>query len=150
MTFEKKENMKNILILIALVIFASCSSEDSKEDQLGKFEGIKLILPQGEWKVGKFIKDEVDQTANFESFVFTFNKDGNVLAQNDLFSENGTWLYVKETDLKENLVLTFGQIEPLDEISDDWQIVSIGASKIELIDKGSNPKDTKLLSFLKL
>lgn len=142
--------MKNVLMLIALVIFASCSSEDSKEDQLGKFEGIKLVLPQGEWKVGKFIKDEVDQTANFESFVFTFNKDGNVLAQNDLFSESGTWLYVKETDVMENLVLTFGEIEPLDSISDNWQIVSLGAAKVELVKKGNNPKDTKLLSFLQL
>ena len=142
--------MKNILILVGFVIFASCSSDDSKEDQFGQFEDIKLILPQGEWKVGKFLKDEVDKTANFESFVFTFNSDGNVLAQNDLFSEKGTWLYVNEVENQEILVLTFSQIEPFEDINEDWQIVSISPSKIELIDKGSNPQDTKLLSFLKL
>lgn len=142
--------MKNILMLIALVIFASCSSEDSKDDQLGKFEEIKLILPQGEWKVGKFIKDEVDQTSNFESFVFTFDKDGSVLAQNDLFSENGTWLYVKKTEELEEFILTFNPVKPFGDISAEWEIASVGASKIELIDKGSVQKDTKLLSFVKL
>lgn len=142
--------MKNILILMAIVVLASCSSDDSKDNNKGEFEEITTILPQGEWKVGKFMNGEDDQTVNFESFVFTFDKDGGVLAQNDLFSETGVWKYYKDGEGVEELKLTFGQIEPFDSISADWDIVSIGTLKIELINKGSGLTDTKLLTFLKI
>ncbi len=57
------------------------------------FKNIETILPQGTWEVSSYFEGNTDRTMDFESFVFTFNEDGTVIAQNDLFTENGTWEY---------------------------------------------------------
>jgi hypothetical protein len=146
--------MKKILILLALVVFASCSSDDDSGNvNTNEFENIKNTLIQGEWKVSKLIDGQSDYTADFESFVFTFNEDGTVVAQNDLFTENGTWAYdnsSSSSDSSEELILQFSEMTPFDEINDDWDIVSVSNSKIELSDVSGGNGDVELLTFVKL
>lgn len=142
--------MKKILVLIAMVVFASCSSDDDSGDvYTSEFEQIKTILPQGEWKVSTFIDGQEDKTSAFESFVFTFDQDGTVLGKTDLFSEAGTWTYDNTSDNSEKLILNFGETDPFPEISDDWDIVSVNNSKVELSDD-DNEGDTELLTFTKI
>ncbi len=143
--------MKRILILLTIVSFASCSSnDDSGNVNTNEFEQIKTTLPQGEWKVSKLIDGQSDHTVDFESFVFSFNEDGTVVAQNDLFTENGSWVYDNTSSSSEELVLQFSETTPFDEINDDWDIVSESNSKIELQDISGGNGDIKLLTFTKL
>lgn len=143
--------MKRILILLAIVAFASCSSDDDSGNvNTNEFEQIKTTLPQGEWKVSNLIDGQSDHTVDFESFVFTFNEAGTVVAQNDLFTENGTWAYDNSSSSSEELVLQFSETTPFDEINDDWDIVSESNSKIELQDISGGNGDIKLLTFTKL
>ncbi len=143
--------MKRILILLAIVAFASCSSDDDSGNvNTNEFEQIKTTLPQGEWKVSKLIDGQSDHTVDFESFIFTFNEDGTVVAQNDLFTENGTWAYDNSSSSAEELVLQFSVTNPFDEINDYWDIVSESNSKIELQDISGGNGDIKLLTFTKL
>ncbi len=146
--------MKKILILFAIVAFASCSSDDDSGNvNTNEFENIKTTLPQGEWKVSLLIDGQSDHTAAFESFVFTFNQDGTVMAKNDLFTENGTWAYdnsSSSSDNSEELILQFSEMTPFDEINDDWDIVSVNNSKIELSDISGGNGDVQLLTFTKL
>ncbi|CAM3376541.1 hypothetical protein [Aequorivita lipolytica] len=146
--------MKRVLIVLAIVIFASCSSDDDSGDvNTNEFENIKTTLPQGEWEVSKLIDGQTDHTASFESFVFTFKEDGTVRAQNDLFTENGTWAYdnsSSSSDSSEELILQFSEMTPFDEINDDWDIVSVSNSKIELSDVSGGNGDVELLTFVKL
>jgi hypothetical protein len=143
--------MKRILILLAIAVFASCSSDDDAGNvNTNEFEQIKTTLPQGEWKVSKLIDGQSDHTTDFESFVFTFNEDGTVVAQNDLFTENGTWAYDNSSSSGEELILQFSEATPFDEINDDWDIVSVSDSKIELSDISGGNGDVELLTFTKL
>lgn len=143
--------MKRILILLAVVVIASCSSDDdSGNANTNEFEEIKTTLPQGEWMVSKLIDGQSDHTTDFESFVFSFGEDGSVVAQNDLFTENGTWTYDNSSNNGEELVLQFSETTPFDEINDDWNIVSVSNSKIELSDVSGGNGDVKLLTFTKL
>lgn len=143
--------MKKILILLAIVTFVSCSSDDdSGNANTNEFEDIKTTLPQGEWEVSKFIDGQSDHTVDFESFIFTFNEDGTVSAQNDLFTENGTWAYDNTSSSSEELVLQFSGTTPFDQINDDWDIVSVSNSKIELSDVSGGNGDVELLTFTKL
>lgn len=143
--------MKRILILLAIVAFTSCSSDDDSGNvNTNEFEQIKTTLPQGEWKVSKLIDGQSDHTVDFESFIFTFNEDGTVVAQNDLFTENGTWAYDNSSSSAEELVLQFSVTNPFDEINDYWDIVSESNSKIELQDISGGNGDIKLLTFTKL
>lgn len=142
--------MKRILVLLtAMVVFASCSSDDDSGDVYGEFEQIKTTLPEGEWEITNLIDGDADKTSDFESFVFTFNEDGTVVGQTDLFSENGTWAYDNSSTTEEKLVLVFGETEPFPEISDDWEIISVSSSKIELRDDNGDG-DVELLTFTKL
>lgn len=142
--------MKKILILLAVVTFVSCSSDDdSGNANTNEFEQIKTTLPQGEWEVSKYIDGQTDQTVSFESFIFNFKEDGTVSAQNDLFTENGTWTY-DNSNSSEKLVLVFNGTTPFDQINDDWGIVSVSNSKIELSDDSGGNGDVELLTFTKL
>ena len=143
--------MRKILILLTIAVFASCSSDDDSGDaNTNEFEQIETTLPQGEWEVSKLINGQSDHTTDFESFVFTFNEDGTVVAQNDLFTENGTWAYDNSSSSEEELVLQFGQMTPFDRLNDDWEIVSVTNSKVELSDISGGNGDLELLTFTKL
>lgn len=142
--------MKKIFLLVAVVIFASCSSDDdSGNANTSEFEQIKTTLPQGEWEISTFNDKGSDKTETFESFKFTFNKDGSVEAQNDLLTEVGTWNYDNTSGKTEKLVLKFGKLNPFNEITDDWDIISVTNSKVELSDEDGKG-EIKLLTFTKL
>ncbi|HPE83012.1 MAG TPA: hypothetical protein PLV43_04790 [Aequorivita sp.] len=143
--------MKRSFIVLAITVFAACSSDDDPGNvNTNEFENIKTTLPQGEWEVSKLIDGQSDHTSDFESFVFTFNEDGTVRAQNDLFTENGTWAYDNSSDSSEELVLQFSEQTPFDQINDDWDIVSVTNSTIELSDVSGGNGDIELLTFTKL
>lgn len=143
--------MKRIVILLAIVVFASCSSNDDAGDVFtNEFEQIKTTLPVGQWKISTFIDGQTDRTSAFESFVFTFNEDGTVQGTTDLFSETGTWTYDNTISNTEKLVLVFGDTDPFPEIIDDWDIVSVSNSKVELSDDNNANMEIKLLTFTKL
>jgi hypothetical protein len=149
--WEKRKIMKKILILLAIVTFASCSSDDDSGNvNTNEFENIITTLPQGEWKVSKLIDGQSDHTVDFETFIFTFKEDGTVMAKNDLFTENGTWAYDNSSSSSEELVLQFSEQTPFDEINDDWDIVSVTNSQIELSDISGGDGDVELLTFTKL
>lgn len=144
--------MKNlILIFSVLIFFASCSSSDDSGDVIDiKFEQIKTVLPQGEWKVTSFYKDNTNRTQDFESFVFTFDEDGTVIGQTDLYTEVGTWNYLNFPDTGEELDLDFSGTPPFDEISITWHIVSVSNSKVELAIQSDSNVNTQLLTFSKI
>ncbi|HNP66858.1 MAG TPA: hypothetical protein PKH16_03050 [Aequorivita sp.] len=143
--------MKRLFIVLAITIFAACNSDDDSGNvNTNEFENIKTTLPQGEWEVSKLIDGQSDHTVDFESFVFIFNEDGTVVAQNDLFTENGTWAYDNSSSSSEELVLQFSQQTPFDQINDDWDIVSVTNSTIELSDVSGGDGDIELLTFTKL
>ena len=58
--------MKKILILLAIVTFASCSSDDDSGNvNTNEFENIKTTIPQCEWKVSKLIDGHSHHTIYF-------------------------------------------------------------------------------------
>ena len=143
--------MKRIFLLLAIVVFASCSSDDDAGDAYtSKFENIKTTLPVGQWKISTFIDGQTDKTSVFESFVFTFNEDGSAVGTTDLFSVTGTWAYDNTSSTSEKLVLLFGETEPFPEINNNWDIISVGNSKVELADDNNGDGETELLTFTKL
>lgn len=143
--------MKQLVLIFSLLILASCSTEDNSGDVINnKFEQIKLILPQEQWKISNLFTDNAVHTDDFQSFTFTFKEDGTVEGQTDLFTEVGTWGYKSSSENGEQLILQFSDTTPFDKISKDWKIVSLSISKIELIDEGNSSVDTRLLAFSKL
>ncbi len=143
--------MKKIILILSIIVLASCSSKDDPGDiQNTQFQDIQTILPQGTWSISSYTKGGTDQTINFESFVFTFNEDGSVSAENNLFSESGTWGYDNITSVEEKFNLQFNQTTPFDLISKNWTIVSTNNTEVSLEFTNESSGESEMLTFSKL
>ena len=143
--------MKKLILILAVITMYSCSSDDDAGNVItNEFENIKTTFPQGKWKVSKMVDGSSDHTADFQSFDFTFNEDGTVIAKNDVLSEPGTWAYKNTSDSGEELMLQFSEMEPFDELNDDWDIVSVSNTEIELSDVSGGDEDLEFLTFTKI
>ena len=132
-------------------MLVSCSTKDDAGDVIAnKFEQIKILLPQGKWKISNIYTNNSEHTTDFESFIFTFNEDGTVNGETDLYAEEGTWIYKSSPESGEQLILEFNGTTPFQEISNNWDIVSVSNTKIELSDVGISNDDTQLLAFSKI
>lgn len=142
--------MKKLILILTTIALVSCSMNDDAGDVIShEFESIKATLPQGEWKVSTMIDGTTDITAEFESFTFTFNQDGTVVAKNDLLSEQGTWRYSTTASTGEELVFIFDDMNPFKKLNEAWDIISVRSSVIELRNIGAN-NNVELLTFTKL
>ena len=140
--------MKNIVLLFATFLFISCSSDDDAGNVItNEFEQIEITLPQHDWVVSDFTINGESHAIEFESFTFHFKADETVEAQNDLYTETGTWNYKSTAENGEQLVIRFlPATPPFDKISKDWTIVSLSISTIELSFVNSN-QEIELLTF---
>jgi hypothetical protein len=88
-------------------------------------------LTDGVWYVTYFF-DDYDETSDFNGYSFTFNADGTALADNGM-QTSGSWSTYTDSGI-EKLDLNFGTMDPLEELQDDWEILSVSADLIELRD----------------
>lgn len=113
---------------------------------------LETILIDGQWKVGSYIDDGVDETGDYTGYAFTFNADGTATAANSSGTANGTWdVMPGSTGLE--LILNFeiaNGDDPLDDINDDWDVTQFTTIQIDLEDVSGGSGGTDLLSFIKL
>ncbi|MFC7358297.1 hypothetical protein ACFQO1_11405 [Jejudonia soesokkakensis] len=140
--------MKNLCIAIAVLFLVSCSGDDdTNTTNYLQFESIESDILAGTWQVNNYTDEEGNRTDLFESFVFTFQASGTVVAQNDILSQPGDWLYDTSSDVEE-FELDFGMQQPFGRLSEDWEIVSASATQVVLTDVEGN--ETKNLTFIKI
>jgi len=143
--------MKKLLLILSVIFMASCSSDDDSGDVNNfEFDEIETIISQGTWMVTNYTEGETNQTASFESFIFTFKEDGTVSAENDLFAENGTWAYDGNSTEEERFKLQFGQTTPFDLITENWIILSLTDTQVELMVTNGNTGEPETLTFTKI
>lgn len=143
--------MKYLVLIFSIIILSSCSTADDAGDVImAEFDQIETILPQEKWEVSNLFIHNEDHTSDFQNFNFTFREDGTVEGKTDLIAETGTWVYKSTLESGEQLIVQFSETPPFDGISNDWKIISLSNSKIELIDEGNSSEDTRLLSFSNL
>ena len=131
--------MKSTFISFAsILLLASCSKWQSNQKQINK------ISTDGTWVVSSYIDDGDDETSDFSTFRLTFLENGTLNAT-DLLSSNsnpysGSWSVTDSNsndddnldDLDFNI--NFNVSNKLDELSDDWDIISFTETEIKLID----------------
>ena len=106
---------------------------------------LSSILVDGSWIVSTYLEDGNDQTNDYAGFTIIFEADGSVTATNGSIT-NGTWS-AQNGDNK--LVLDFGLTIPLDEFNDDWDVITISDTQIELRDVSGGDGTTDTLIFTK-
>lgn len=146
--------MKKILLpMIALGLLASCSKWKNDQKQVNK------AAIDGTWIVSSYIDDGDDETADFTSFRLDFLEDG-ILNGTDLLSSNsnpyvGSWSVTdsnsNDDDSLEDLDfnINFAVGNKLDDLSDDWDIISYTDTEIKLIDVSGGGGGTDYLTLTK-
>ncbi len=146
--------MKKILLpVVALGLLAACSKWNNSQNQINK------TAIDGTWIVSSYIDDGDDETADFTTFRFDFLDDGTLNAT-DLVSSNsnpypGTWSITDSNsndddsldDLDFNINFAVGN--KLDDLSDDWDIISYTDTEIKLIDVSGGGGGTDYLTLTK-
>ena len=131
--------MKKIFFTIGLVVLtASCSKWQSNQKQITK------ISTDGTWIVSSYIDDGDDETNDYTNYRFVFLEDG-ILHATDLLSSNsnpyvGSWSLTDSNSSDDDSLddldfnINFNLSNVLDELSDDWDIISYTDTEIKLVD----------------
>ncbi len=131
--------IRNTVALMALFFLLSCTrSNDNSATQ-------DEVLTSGSWRVTLFTDSGNNETSDFNGYSFSFNTDG-TLAVSGTQSKTGTWSRSSSSS-KFNIDLgaKSDANKPLGELTDDWRIVSITGTEIQL--KDDNDASQELLTF---
>jgi hypothetical protein len=145
--------MKTILLSIGLIAVASsCSKWQNNQNQITK------ISTDGTWVVSSYIDSGDDETNDFSTFRLNFLEDG-VLNGTDLLSSNsnpftGSWSITDSNSNDDSLDdldfnINFNVGNKLDDLSDDWDIISYTDTEIKLIDVSGGNGGTDYLTLSK-
>ena len=106
-----------------------------------------------------FTERGVDQTSSLSSFEFQFNTDGTLIVTGSGSTFSGSWSVLLDSHTKPDdsgnhsgtedhkMVLQITGNSNMDEISEDWHIVSITQTEMRFID--DNPASAKEIRFSK-
>ncbi|MGB5461015.1 MAG: hypothetical protein WBM91_11975 [Eudoraea sp.] len=162
----KSNNLLYTLMVFAL-LFISCSSDNSDDvnaaNSMADIQEISDLVSNGTWTITNFVDSGSDETANFTGYGFSFNSDGNLVADNGSNTVNGTWSVTDDSgsdDSNDNSSIDdssddidfnifFASPSNFNELSEDWDIVSRTDSRIELIHVSGGNGGTDNLTFEK-
>ncbi|WP_299214039.1 hypothetical protein [uncultured Aquimarina sp.] len=122
-----------------------CDENDLSEERFNQVITSKLL------EVQKYKDNESNETNNYRDYTFDFSEDGTVLItledndgddSNNIIT-NGTWSVNTRSDGGLNATLDFGTEEPLNKLSNEWNVKKIKEKRIMLDDKDDegNSKD---------
>lgn len=145
--------MKKILLsLVLMSAMISCSKWGNTQKKINK------TAIDGTWVVSSYIDNGDDETSELATFRLDFLENG-TLNGTDLLSSNsnphvGSWSITDSNsnddsieDLDFNINFAVGN--KLDDLSDDWDIISYNDSEIKLIDVSGGGGGTDYLTLTK-
>lgn len=153
-----------ILLKATLVIFIytglamSCNKDDDNSQQQNTTIPQTINTAQsGSWKVAYFFDSDHEETGHFTGYVFTFNENGSLVAVKGSTTVTGTWSVTDSNSSDDDggsndtdFNIFFASPADFEDLSDDWDIISVSNSKIELTDVSGGNGGTDFLTFEKI
>ncbi|MDP5158146.1 MAG: hypothetical protein NWQ07_06160 [Flaviramulus sp.] len=135
----------------------TCSDDDMIIiDNTEEINNIKNTVTSENWQITSFIDSGVDETNDYAGYNFNFNANGTLAVVNGNEIINGTWSITDDSnsdddsndsnDIDFNIFFS-SPVNFNDDLTDDWDIVSYSATKIELIDISGGNGGTDTLTF---
>jgi hypothetical protein len=142
------------MFLMTIMIVTSCSSEDNGGIIIdtANIQQISETAKSGTWRITSFIDSGKNETAHFVGYDFTFNDNGTITASNGSNSINGTWSVSNGSSSNSSNIdfdIAFASPNNFEELSEDWDIISISNAKIDLIHISGGNGGTDTLTFEK-
>lgn len=131
------------LLLCAVAVFAmGCKKKHISQ--------IQSAMASGTWHISKYKHNQEDQTATYSAYTFTFDSDGTMTGVASA-TTTGSWNVVKETGdgIDNYLSFIINLPNPLNDLSQVWNVETHEDDKIELSGAGDNNIDIDELVFEK-
>lgn len=153
-----------ILLKAILVIFVytglamSCDKDDDNSQQQNTNVAQTINTAQnGSWKITYFYDSDHEETGHFTGYVFNFNENGSLVAVKGSTTVTGTWSVTDSNSSDDDggsndtdFNIFFASPADFEDLSDDWDIISVSNSKIELTDVSGGNGGTDFLTFQKI
>jgi hypothetical protein len=152
----KDQKIKYLLWILFILSFGmiSCSDNGESGPDLPSMQEIGDTMISGNWRITKFIDSEQDETNHFSGYDFIFNENGVLTSNNGANTYEGTWSISDSNssddspdDMDFNIL--FNLTNDFEDLNDDWDILSVTSSKIELVDVSGGNGGTDFLTFEK-
>lgn len=152
----KKLSLIPLLSLIFMLNVASMCSDDDDSNTSADPTPVINTVTSGTWRITFYEDSGVDETYHFTGYNFTFGASNVLTASNGTNTYTGTWSVTNSdsnddspsNDLDFNILFTTPAVFA-DELSDDWDILSRTATKIELVDVSGGNGGTDYLTLEK-
>ncbi|WP_329805643.1 META domain-containing protein [Flavobacterium facile] len=153
---KKIKLISAILFLFIVAIFSSCSDEDdvAVNNSVDPTPVINIVN-NGTWRVTFYEDSSVDETSNFSGYNFSFGA-GNILsATNGINTYSGTWSVTSDNSLDDSpsndldFNIAFSAPANFADLTDDWNIISYTATRIQLIHVSGGGGGTDYITFEK-
>ena len=140
---------------LLLPLFSACTEDSAtSDDVIDDIDRIITTAPASTWVVDRFIDSGQDETSDLACYALTFSDDGTVTATDGTSSVTGTWSISDDdsTDDSPDDDVDFNLLFPttgtLEELNDDWNIVTYADDRIELIDVSGGGGGTDELTLV--
>ncbi|MBR9913390.1 MAG: hypothetical protein GYB32_00970 [Algicola sp.] len=137
-----------------------CSNDDddgNPNNNSQQIVQIETTAESGTWRITNFNDSGQNETSDFNGYNFSFNADGTLVATNGSNTVNGTWSVTDDSnsnddsssddDIDFNIFFPVPESNNFEDLNDDWDIISISSTTIELIDVSGGNGGTDLLTF---
>lgn len=152
-----------VLFLLGVLTIA-CSTDDDSSVAISVDQEITAansITTSGSWRVSNYNDDSIDETDDYNGFTFTFEDNGTLVASINTVETQGTWSIVEESDdstddgddsndIDFNIFFAVTGDDVLEDLSDDWDIVTISETSISLRDVSGGDGSIDILTFSKI
>lgn len=153
-----------ILPILGCIFFlttaSTCSSDDDNPSQFiptpSTVAAVTQTASQGTWRVTYYFDTDSDETNHFTGYTFSFNSGNSLVATNGTNTYTGSWSVTNSNssdddnpDSDVDFNIAFSSPANFADLSDDWDIVTYTATRIELIDISGGNGGTDHLVFEK-
>lgn len=114
-----------------------------------KKEAAARVLVHGKWEVVSFAENEVDESGQFEGYIFAFHRNERVEAIKGMDNVRGTWSTGSDFE-NDDLYLNFGSVSPLNELNENWQVIQSSPQQLRLAHASGGNGGTDQLLFGKV
>ena len=124
------------MFIAAIAILTGCEelSQTYSLKDLGSFDFFQQYMAEKNLVITEFIEGSENKTANFQDYTFIFKTTGSISSVYKGDTIKGTWTIFEDDNIPK-MILNFGDVnEPLDELNEDWVILTQSENKFELKD----------------
>ncbi len=148
--------MKNYLKFLTMVLFVitstvSCSKDDKTIAQGITAAQVNNIITVGTWNVTLYEEAGTVETTDFTGYSFVFDEKGPLVATNTPTIKEGTWNSTTDSGfVKIPIDFPLEKSGSFKSISEDWIVLTVIDSKIELKHTSSEDGSIDFLTFEKI